>query len=217
MSNEAMIKNSLSSIRLSQYLQKTGNTSDALKLYLWNSEISAALLPVLSLCEVTLRNSIDLALSNVYGRSWAYNEVFHLSLPNTKKGFNSRQEIINLSQKYKNAPDQVIAEAKFIFWQTLLTKRHDERIWNTQLSKCFPNMELLPSISECRTEIYQTIEKIRKLRNRIAHHEPIFYLNIHEKYNMICQLIGLRCKNTENWIRNKNKLYPYILTKFPEF
>lgn len=85
MSNEAIIKNSLSSMRLSKYLQATGNTSDALKLYLWNSEISAALLPILSLCEVTLRNSIDLALTNIYGRNWAYNEVFHLSLPTLKE------------------------------------------------------------------------------------------------------------------------------------
>ena len=216
MSNEKIIKNSLSSIRLSRYLQKTGNTSDALKLYLWNSEISGALLPILSLCEVTLRNSIDVALTNIYGENWAYNEVFRLSLPDTKKGFNSRQEIINLSKKHKNSPNQIITEAKFIFWQTLFTKRHDERIWNTQLSKCFPNMELLSSIPEGRTEIYQTIEKIRKLRNRIAHHEPIFYLNIHEKYNLICRLIGFRCKTTENWIRNKNELYPYIHTKFPD-
>lgn len=47
MSNEEIIKNSLSAIRLSKYLQATGNTADALKLYLWNSEISAALLTIL--------------------------------------------------------------------------------------------------------------------------------------------------------------------------
>lgn len=210
MSNEEIIKNSLSNIRLRQYLKATDNNSEALELYLWNSTISAALLPALSLCEVTLRNTIDFALTNIYGRRWAYNKAFHISLPNTKKGFNSRREIEELSKKHKNAPDQIIAETKFIFWQSLLTKRHDERIWNTQLNLCFPNMNLTIPVSERRAKIYQTIERVRRLRNRIAHHEPIFYLDTRAKYEMICQMIGLRCKTTENWIRNHKKQYQWL-------
>lgn len=78
-------------------------------------------------------------------------------------------------------------------------------------------MDLSKPISTRRSEIYQTIEKTRKIRNRITHHEPIFYLNIPKKYDMIHQIINFRCEVTANWIREKDRLYPLIFTKVPKF
>jgi hypothetical protein len=54
-------------------------------------------------------------------------------------------------------------------------------------------------VSELRESLYDDLEAIRKLRNRIAHHEPIFARNIPEDFQNILALIEFRSKVTAEW------------------
>lgn len=43
-------------------------------------------------------------------------------------------------------------------------------------------------------------ELVRGLRNRIAHHEPVFQRNLDADYARIERLVGWRCPRTKTWM-----------------
>ena len=63
-----------------------------------------------------------------------------------------------------------------------------------------PNLDPGKTIAECRAEIYDELDQMRNLRNRIAHHEPIFTRNLHNDLARIHTLIELRCKIAADWM-----------------
>jgi hypothetical protein len=95
---------------------------------------------------------------------------------------------------------KVIPELKFVFWEQMFTKRHDLRLWNAHIKSIFP--EHLPSMTvrDLRKRIYSDLDAIRKLRNRIAHHEPIFKRNLADEFNRILDLVRLRSALVESWL-----------------
>ncbi|EPM49723.1 Abi-like family protein 1, partial [Pseudomonas syringae pv. actinidiae ICMP 19073] len=60
-----LINELISSHRIASYSKvfSTQNDAELVGAYLWNSHVCAALYPLLSAAEVTLRNSIDAALT----------------------------------------------------------------------------------------------------------------------------------------------------------
>ncbi len=178
-----LIKQQLSSARLSTYEKYTNNLDEAIQLYWWNIQISSALFECISICEVLIRNTISQALIELHGENWAMNKTFQASL--VDKTRKSLQEAINGVQ----STDQVIAKLSFFFWQQFFTKRFDHQLWQGRLAKYFPNL-MMPTLPEARKAIFDDLEKIRWLRNRIAHHEPIFNKDIENSYQTIQQLIA---------------------------
>jgi hypothetical protein len=61
---------------------------------------------------------------------------------------------------------KVIAELTFGFWPNLISK-HFHPLWSASLHKAFPYAHVP------RRDVHFRLEVIRRLRNRIAHHEPI--------------------------------------------
>jgi hypothetical protein len=61
---------------------------------------------------------------------------------------------------------KVIAELTFGFWPSLISK-HFHPLWSASLHKAFPYAHAP------RRAVHLRLEVIRRLRNRIAHHEPI--------------------------------------------
>ena len=80
------IQNSLSAVRLSTFEQATKTLPQALELYQWNMQVSAAFLPCLQLCEVVTRNSVAQVLTFRHGNRWAWERGYIGTLPNPKKG-----------------------------------------------------------------------------------------------------------------------------------
>ncbi len=54
------------------------------------------------------------------------------------------------------------------------------------------------------TALYSKLAEVRKLRNRIARHEPIFTRQLADDYRRVLSLVRYRCKVTEAWL-NKNQ------------
>lgn len=67
------IEQAVSAARLATYVAQASSMERARALYRWNIELSAALAPLISDLEVTLRNTIHDRLSAHFGRSdwWA--------------------------------------------------------------------------------------------------------------------------------------------------
>jgi hypothetical protein len=172
--------------------------------YAWNAQASAALLAPLHICEVVIRNSVSDALEMVYGAMWPWSSGFEQSLPAPGIGYSPRRDLQDV-RKIQTSTGKVIPELKFVFWQKMFTSRHDNRLWNTHLTHVLPNLDPAKPVGQLRLEIYDSLEEIRKLRNRIAHHEPIFTRNLSGDLQRIVGLVGVRCKVTARWMMSNQQ------------
>ena len=180
--------------RLGRYLAaENGNRRRALALYRWNAQVSAAFMFPLHICEVSTRNGIVDAIERVYGPSWHVAGSFERSLPSGQQG--------ELRRARYGMPSagKVVAELKFSFWAAILTRRHDGRLWTPSIRTDFPHFGQQPPAT-CRAQLHTALEDVRKLRNRIAHHEPIFGRDLAAEYARIRQVIAWRSNETANWM-----------------
>lgn len=196
MTEARAIANIINRNRLIKYTEATQSLEEAISLYEWNAKVSAAFMLPLNYCEVSLRNGISEALSNTYGVDWYTQDTFHRSLTNSRnpRAFNPRNEAIAKSQKYQTV-GKAIAEYKFVFWEHLLTQRYYDRVWHRNFSTIFPNITA-PTQQAGLNRVRDNIEKIRKIRNRVAHHEPIFTRNLQDELDRILEIIEWRCDYT---------------------
>lgn len=205
------IQTSLSPVRLSTYQKVALTLPQALELYQWNMQISAAFLPCLQVCEVVTRNSVAHALTLRHGSRWAWERGFIGTLPNPSRGFNQR-DILYKATQGRNDINNVIPELSFAFWQMMFTSRHDAQLWQPYLGLLFSNAQA-QSIAQLRNEIYSDLGVIRTIRNRIAHHEPIFMRNLQQDYDRILKLIRYQSKDTADWLENSQLVTDLLLNK----
>lgn len=209
------IKNALSHARMGTYENATDSTGNrisaeqALSLYAWNAQVSAALLAPLHICEVVIRNAVSAALEAQYGSRWPWSPGFEQSLPSPHQGYNPRRDLQD-ARRSASTTGKVIPELKFAFWQSMFTSRHDSRLWNIYLTQVFPNLPTGQSVKQSRSDIYHELENLRKLRNRIAHHEPIFGRNLPQDFNKINDLISIRCVITAAWMQQNQQASSFI-------
>lgn len=198
--NQPAVLAALSASRLSTYPAVTDwHLGDALQLYGWNARVSAALMLPAHFAEVTTRNAVDEALTAVYGPSWPWDPSLERSVPNPPAAYNPRKDL-QLTRIRHATTGKVIAEFKFVFWQKMFTARHDTRVWNHQILALFPSAAGTEP-AELRGRIYGDLEAIRLLRNRLAHHEPVFARDLTSDLAKILDLISLRSSNTAVWVR----------------
>lgn len=208
----AAVRTALSDARISTYESAARVMSpddpSALELYAWNARVSGALLPPLHVFEVVIRNAVDDALTAVYGPMWPWSQSFEQSLPR-----GGRYRPVPDLQRTRNklaTPGQVIAEMKLVFWQQLFTSRHDQRLWGIHLKRVFPNASPTSTVAQLRTEIYDGLDALRHLRNRIAHHEPIFRRSLEAEYELLLKLVSYRCDIASQWLRQHHDPLPVI-------
>ena len=210
------IKDALSASRVGTYESATSavpNLDGALALYLWNAQVSAAFMPPLHICEVVMRNAVADAIEAVHGPQWPWEYGFERSLPDTKfgHGYSPRRDLIS-TRKKESTTGKVIPELKFVFWQKMFTGRHD-RIWNTNLHTVLPFLDATMTVQQLRKLIHDELEKLRGLRNRIAHHEPIFMRNLTTDFQKAHDLIAFRCPHTAAWMQANQQATSFIAAK----
>lgn len=205
LSNIDDVRNVLSVPRLATYedalKQVSPNASDTtnvLNFYLWNAAMSGALFFPMQLCEVVIRNAVSQAIASVYGEDWPWNQSFVGSLADHAKPDLSKG--IGTFEPSPSMTGRVVAAMTLNFWEKMFTARHDDRIWNQNLRVVFPNLDPDLSVADARKRIYDFMQAVRTLRNRIAHHEPIFSCDINGNYKKIQWLIGIRCEKTAAWV-----------------
>ncbi|WP_416429992.1 hypothetical protein [Paenarthrobacter nicotinovorans] len=89
---------------------------------------------------------------------------------------------------------------KFVFWQKMFTARHDERLWDQAILSLFPHASA-KTAEALRGQIYADLDAIILLRNRIAHHEPIFKRHLADDLKRVVELVDMRCAATAGWVR----------------
>ena len=199
------VHRSLSKARLQTYEKQAELYScSALDLYTWNAQISSSMLVPLHFCEVTLRNAVSETLCKLYDDQWPWSLGFERSLP--KAGYYKPASDLKAARNKAKTTGQVIPELKFVFWQKMFTRRFDDRIWLPEINSTFPNLPQESTPAESREKIYQDLDIVRRLRNRIAHHEPIFQRNLARDYQTIHELVFFRCHETAHWMHTHQQV-----------
>lgn len=198
----------ISAPRFATYLQAMGNDRErALALYEWNLDLSSALIVPLQVCEVAVRNGIAEAIEAVHGANWPRNNGFIRSLPRPKRrtDYDPASDLTSCAARLATT-GKIVAELKFAFWERVFTAGQDSRIWNAHFRTYFPGAPAGQSIAQCRATAYADLRIIRALRNRIAHHEPIFTRNIADDYQRIHDMIAWRSQTAAAWMDNKQSV-----------
>lgn len=95
----------------------------------------------------------------------------------------------------------------------MFTRRYDNRIWDGHLRRVLPNLDPALPVQTLRQQIYRDLEQLRLLRNRIAHHEPIFTRNLADDYRKILELVDYRCAVTAAWLDDNQQVAVVIKNK----
>lgn len=201
--NPAELERVVSEPRFETYLLASSHqVRDALELYRWNAEVSAALMLPAHFAEVSARNAVSEVLTIVYGPDWPWVDAFRFSLPSPRQPhFNPRQELEKVRSR-ELTTGKVIAELKFRFWESTFTSRQDGRLWTPHLLAAFPGAPDGSDAARLRNQIREDLEAIRALRNRLAHHEPIFARPLRDDLRRMLDLIDLRSQQIGNWVRS---------------
>ncbi len=213
--NLQAIQANLSLPRFATYLNARGGVhADALDLYEWNAKLACALLFPMHVCEVSIRNAASEAIEKIFGPNWPYDPSFQKTLPSPfGPVFNPRNELLRAANKFPGAPGKVIADLKFAFWETMFTKRFDTQVWYRHIAIVLPyaSSELGTNVpAAIRKEVHDKLELIRKIRNRVAHHEPVFHHNLQGVFDASLKLISLRCSDTHQWVQKSEEVTPLL-------
>ena len=158
----------LSRERLESYQRDGASDQIAVARYCWNVALAEALYPSLHVVEIALRNALDAALARYTGDSgWLQAQVDFLD----ERGRGS-VSLARAKLGPRESHGKLVAELTFGFWTSLLNKAYEQSLWVEALHEAFPGLR--PSQRTRRT-VSSRMNKIRDLRNRVFHHEPIWY------------------------------------------
>lgn len=148
-----------------------GNQEQAVRLCSWNIAMSAALWGGFSVMEIALRNAMHDQLVRWVNRDDWWNGNVPL-FPLEKNKIIEAVRSVSKEKGPRLTAGHVVADLTLGFWVKLLSNGYHQRLWVPALQYAFPN------ITGTRRDLHRDLERLRKLRNRIAHHEPIFARNL---------------------------------------
>ena len=209
-----MILGLAGSARFAPYLREAhGDIDRARELYLWAADLAGALFSTIAFVEVGLRNAMDRKLRAWndqqgidYGEEWAlrkgaapllYELVTHKSLASAQN-FASEQSRLRPKSHPRRlvaiTHDDVVSHFMFGTWVYLIKPRvwnqplQCQQLWQECLSCAFPYAD--PSDSG-RERLGDQLDRVRKLRNRVAHHENLLSVDIRRRLRDMLGILAL--------------------------
>ena len=204
-----ILNEAVSAQRLKKYISLyDGDMAKVVAHYKANLALSESLYTSLSVFEVTLRNALSKQLERMMGRKDWYS-VFP-SNPALKSLMSEVTVAIrHISQRGEMvSPDKVVAELTFGFWVTLLNSEYELTLWKG-LRLAFPYM---PKEDRKRKNVSSPCNALRKLRNRVFHHESIcwdldYISGIH---NRLVHVLGWMNKDIPVWLEGVDNFHRVV-------
>lgn len=157
----------LSSDRLGSYLRMAnGDHTKAVALYLENLEQCQRFYTALHWLEIGLRNAMNRQLTVRYGDAWYDNRHLGLGTIEQQQIQKARDTLMKAGKPTGNG--DMVAALNFGFWVNLFNNPYDD-LWRFCLRKAFPGCATPLQRKEMRSKLHPML----RLRNRIAHYEPI--------------------------------------------
>ena len=190
------LRDAISEERFGTYLSLAGNDGElALQLYTRNAALGAAFHGPLQALEITLRNAVHDTMTQVYGNCWF--DSAPLRDPEQKAVVKATQSLQR--ENKPQTPGRVIAAVNFGFWVALFAKKYDATLWRTVLHQLFGS-------SRPRADLHDLLDRLRTLRNRIAHHEPILQRHLRADHDGILWLLNGLSPDTATWVQHHSRV-----------
>lgn len=168
----------MSEPRMTRYLMACQNDSKkAMTLYRLNLRLSQELFTVISCFEIALRNKIDQNYSNFRGTDWLRDSIRINGMFSVEKCRNTAKLIKirfgKLGIVYSH--NKLVALMDFGFWRYLFAQPQFHA-GGQSLMNVFPSRPVsTPNFKYNHTFIFNELNKVNDIRNRIAHHEAICF------------------------------------------
>ena len=209
-----MILDLAGSARFAPYLREAhGDIYRARELYLWAADLAGALFSTIAFVEVGLRNAMDRKLRAWndqqgidYGEDWAlrkgaapllYDLVTHKSLAVAQNFAREQSRLRPKTHPRRLAAvthDDVVSHFMFGTGVYLIKPRvrnqpqQCQQLWHECLSDAFPHAD--PS-DLGREKLGDQLDRVRKLRNRVAHHENLLSVDIRRRLRDMLGILAL--------------------------
>jgi hypothetical protein len=180
--------------RLTRYITAcSGDSAKAIDLYYWNAQLSECFYLPLQCWEIALRNKLNLFMCWKYGLDWPFTDK---GLSQLKKNEQDKVKVAIDRQyqkrgKANTSVGAVVADLSPGFWVALLSKRYAIPFrWKPfgNLHRIFPHEHRIP-----HSDVSEICNDILDLRNRIAHHEPVYHLPLDTRRKEIDRLLTAMC------------------------
>jgi hypothetical protein len=197
--NVEALTRSLSAARLGPYIDACdGDRARALRLYAWNIEASAAFLGCHAVIEVAVRNALHDRLVERFER-----EDWWEAAPLHPSDLRIVADAVRHQERRRPGvwtTGHVVAELPASFWEGLLANRYHAALWMTALVRA------VPGFRGRRSELKARMERLRMLRNRAAHHEPIHARDLMVDHRFSCELAGFVATDLRVWVESHSRL-----------
>lgn len=206
MTEDYLIK-TMSKERWATY-QKLGSEYglSASELYVRNLTYSKELYVILGGLEVILRNAFQEQLSRHFGKPDWMSDLTLLRRSHKEQVGKAIDKLVQNKSGQYVLPD-LIAELSFGFWTHLLDAPYEQELWAPALRKCFPHKFGRP----VRKDIESRLKNLLRLRNKIAHLEPIirYESQLIQAYQNAYDIISWICPKTATWFDEANQFRAY--------
>ena len=171
----------ISQQRMRKYLQACNNESKrAMTLYRYNLKLSQEMFALISCFEVTLRNRIDKEMKAHFGNDWLRDLVlpggaFYANprVDKTYKIIKKAYDGLNAAGTYSHS--KLLSEMEFGVWKYMFNNLQ-YGLCGRHLLHIFPNKPTSTRTNRIdNSRIFLELDYINNIRNRIAHHEPIYF------------------------------------------
>lgn len=194
------IEQALSLERFGRYLDwAAGDRRRALDLYTLNTRLSEALYTPLQMLEVALRNRIHTVMTSKHHDRW-FEETGLLAIEHQR--LRVAEAVENLRAEHKEPTSgQIVAALTFSFWTSMFGPVY-ETLWQQGLHQIARRED---GRGLRRKDFSGPLMSIRKLRNRVAHHEPILRWDLPKHHETILRLTGWLSPAAAAWARRNSR------------
>lgn len=197
------IERILSTERFARYLAwADGQHPEAVRLYKLNCAVSEAFYTPLHLVELTLRNRMDAVLTKQYGRLWWDAPQWPLQNRGLKAKIDEAKSMLTRDKKAVTH-GSVVALLSFGFWVGLVGPgRPRDELWK----RCLNQIALRPDGKGLTRDAFsKPLQKLRRLRNRIAHHEPVLHLDLPRHHALARDLCMWMSPAAGHWLDEESR------------
>lgn len=171
----------ISSERMRRYVSASANdTKRAMALYRYNIKLSQEMYAIISYFEVSLRNKINKEMKTHFGNDWLRDFVMPGGRFDTDPRVEGTQKIIRkayegLVRCHTYNHTKLLAEMEFGVWKFMFNNVQ-YRLSGRCLLNIFPNKPTSsPRFQYDNAFVFNSLDVVNNMRNRIAHHEPICF------------------------------------------
>jgi hypothetical protein len=175
----------ISAARFAPYVAECGGDRErGVALYHWSARLAGAIHVDLGYFEIAFRNLLNDTLTEHHSRlparhagsswfdppRWVRHRWWDAP---AQAAIDDACRRAHHGPPYSPRPDAVVAELGFGFWRYLVTVRYEQSLWVPILDHAFTGVPGRTAARR-RATLDSRMRILHRLRNRVAHHEPLF-------------------------------------------